>query len=274
MKLLIFFILLFNIVLFGQGKDNNIVLKAEDERTGEIENIKRKIDGSLQIFSTNTASNPVYISYPEHYHDSSQIINIPATEVLYGSNIGTITSNANVTINGGTLTADTVEFDDGYMTSILCNIIKVHQTDTITPITSTWTPFTWSDTIADETQGNIFSLISDSTIQLNDTGIYMFGGCVHIRNTSGANVDATIGSRIFAASTETRCSQRLWADNLKNNGEITLSYNGTVYISYGDTVQLQYYSTTSDIDFIGNPIFNSQVAATLWMKKGDVGEAK
>ncbi len=161
-------------------------------------------------------------------------------------------------------------FAELYTSSGTAETIKAHVTDEITsPTVGSWTDFTAFSIIANETIGGAISLNADTkTFNVNQTGLYAFGGCVHFENDSGGERQPLVASRIFLnGDEEARCSQRAWNGTIKNGGENVLSYNGTVYVEAGDTLTLQYYVNDSTIDFRSNAVFANPVACTLWLTK-------
>jgi len=150
---------------------------------------------------------------------------------------------------------------------LVCETIKAHRT-TIenAPTTESWTDCDGFALIADESSGTALTLNADTkTIEINRDGIYEFFGCVHYQNNSGgAFAGALVACRLYInGTTEMKCSQRCSDMELKNNGENTLSYTASANLSDGDTVMLQYYTDESDVDFISNTVFDTQVAWTL-----------
>ena len=152
--------------------------------------------------------------------------------------------------------------------------IKAHRT-TIedSPTQDAWTDCDGLVAIASETSGDMLSLNEDAkTINVLESGLFNFGGCVHYQNNAGGDRRPLVASRLFVnGTTEAKCSQRACKMTSKTGDEEVLSYNGTVNLTAGDTVTLQYYCTDNSIDFISNAVFSDTVAWTIWIKHIGLG---
>ncbi len=155
---------------------------------------------------------------------------------------------------------------------------KIHRTDSLkNPTTNTWTAFSMSDEVAEETFGTDFSwpYSGDSTtIQVNSTGLYQFGGCIHFKNIGVSTFsNLKILSRMVqitnseADTLEARCSQRDWMGNLPGGHVRHITFGGTSYLQENDLIQLQYWTNTSQIIFINDNEFDNEVSASLWLTK-------
>jgi hypothetical protein len=146
--------------------------------------------------------------------------------------------------------------------------IKAHILTEVTPTANSWTDFTGFTFVPDESNGDSLSLNADTkTFEINREGLYQFGGCIHYIDGGGFGFnDLIVLSRIYInGSDEVRCSQRGKDQILRVTGEEVLSYNGTAYLKSGDTLTLQYYTNKTAVRFFSNALFDSPVAATLWM---------
>jgi hypothetical protein len=113
--------------------------------------------------------------------------------------------------------------------------------------------------VAESTSG--MNLGNDSTFFLVDNaGTYYINGCSHWNWQGADNSSIKILVRTTVNSVESRCLQANDTRGAKTTDDGSLDYGGTVTVAVGDTVRVQYYVTSTDMDFVGDPIFENPVA--------------
>ena len=171
---------------------------------------------------------------------------------------------------------DGVTFNDLYVRDSLtvdsvitfpCATFKAHRLRPQTgSVDTTWTDCFAFEEIEDESCDGVVELIDSIHFVIQRTGLYQFGGCVHVQNNTGGGFnDILVLTRLTNNGTEMKCSQRGYAGDVRAGGEDVLSYNGTASLTKLDTIKLQYYTNNTSLDFTSNSAFDEQVAYTLWL---------
>jgi len=148
------------------------------------------------------------------------------------------------------------------------NAYKAHVVDLVDVAEiNKWVSYQGFTKVGEESINDVAILKNDSCLEIQKTGLYQFGGCIHFENNTGTGFnDLTLLSRIYDDKNgEARCSQRGVKQTLKASGEGVLSYNGTGYFKAGDCIKLQYYTNNVDLDFYSAAEFDEQVAVTIWL---------
>jgi len=126
-----------------------------------------------------------------------------------------------------------------------------------------WVNVTWDLTIDEETTSGYSLNDSNTSITIENDGIYRVQGCLHPKNNGVGNQEANLYSRILIDDVEAKCLQFANSKEFKTTGIDTMPFTGTLYAEAGQKVQLQYYVTNLDIDFEGDTVFDDAVAASL-----------
>ena len=169
----------------------------------------------------------------------------------------------------GTSIYNTTERDAAVTGWDVCDTMKAHCTNSVSGVTTgEWTSCTGFEVIADETQGGAVTLSNAVSFVILKTGMYSFGGCVHVQNTTLSRRESvTILTRLTQDGAEMKCSQRGKVVDLNGSGEEVISYNGTANLTAGDVVKLQYYTSDDELVFYSNTAFTNPVAYTLWLTR-------
>ena len=196
------------------------------------------------------------------------------TDLQIGSDgtYGNITARDGLNINSpfvnisGGLNVDknsTFEYID-YKTKL----IKYHKDGTInTLVASAWQNVTWNISVPTESTSG-YNLTSDNvTFDVSFDGIISIQGCVHFKNNKGSSLDTRVGVRALVDGIESRCVQR--SDQfVKDDGEYdAMNYMGTANVTSGSTIQIQYYVGDVGVDLEGDTIFDSPIAASVYLTK-------
>lgn len=135
---------------------------------------------------------------------------------------------------------------------------------------SAWTNFTGFTAESNETTSGYISIVGSNSLVCGTTGIYQFGGTVHVRNNTATNFGAyKILSRLLkvtSTSAEINGSKaEFCTDSLYAATGLTLNFAGIEYLESGDTVRLQYYTSTDSTDFNNNVLFGDSIAVSISM---------
>ena len=176
--------------------------------------------------------------------------------------IGTTSPMAKLDVNGSAIIRGDLNVS-GYVDGK--NYVTQYHRNTIIDTTSanTWVNITWDLTIDDETTSGYSLTDSNTSIIIENDGIYRIQGCLHPKNNGVGNQEANLYSRVLINGVEAKCLQFSNSKEFKTTGIDTMPFTGTIYAEAGQKVQLQYYVTNINLDFEGDDVFDEGVAGSI-----------
>ena len=119
--------------------------------------------------------------------------------------------------------------------------------------------------VAETTYG--IDILSDSTgFEMQDTGLFKLQGCGHWFFEGFAGTEQ-VYIRVTINGNELRCAQAEDTRSFFTNDYGTLPYAGTFRSEIGDIVRIQYRVTDTDMNFVGDPVFDNPISFTIFMNK-------
>jgi len=160
---------------------------------------------------------------------------------------------------------DMIIIDSAYDTN---EVAQYHrEADIDTNVTETWKNISFDTIIYNETRPG-YKLVNDNqSIQTNFSGIVLYSGKITVMNNATNSEVQKISIRVCNNLYEKRCTQSTRTISRPSKTFETLKVTGTSYVETGDNITVQYRVDDTDLDIIGDPVFDNPVPVALHIIK-------